>query len=57
MQEETVDDMHGDAILGGEVLEFQDKLAVCQVRHLPSPEGRHIGELQVFDEDPVVLSA
>ena len=49
--------MDGDTILGGHVLEFQHKLPVCQVGHLPAPEGRHASELQVFDEDPVVLLA
>ena len=49
--------MDGDTILGGHVLELQHKLPVCQVGHLPAPEGRHASELQVFDEDPVVLLA
>ena len=49
--------MDGDTILGGHILEFQHKLPVCQVGHLPAPEGRHASELQVFNEDPVVLLA
>ena len=49
--------MDGDTILGGHVLELQHKLPMCQVGHLPSPEGRHASELQIFDEDSVVLLA
>ena len=49
--------MDGDTVLGGHVLELQQKLPVCQVGHLPAPEGRHAGELQILNEDTVVLTA
>ena len=49
--------MYGDTVYGCHVLELQYKLPVCQVVHLPAPEGRHASELQVFNEDPVVLLA
>lgn len=49
--------MNGDTILGGHILELSYKFSVCQVTHLPAPQGRHTGELQVFDEDTVILPA
>ena len=49
--------MYGDTVYGCHVLELQYKLPVCQVCHLPSPDGRHANGLQFFDEDSVVLLA
>ena len=49
--------MDGDTILSGDVLQFVDKLSMCQIRHLPSPELRHACEAKVLDEDAVVLTA
>ena len=47
--------MDGDTILGGYILQLGDKRTVCKVAHLPTPQGRHAGELEVFDEDTVIL--
>ena len=49
--------MDGDTVLGGYVLQLGDKRTVCQVAHLPTPQGGHASELEVFDEDTVILSA
>ena len=49
--------MDGDTVLPGDILQFVDKLSMCKVRHLPSPELRHTSEAQVFDEDAVILAA
>ena len=49
--------MDGDTVLPGDILQFVDKLSMCQVRHLPSPELRHTCEAKILDEDTVVLTA
>ena len=49
--------MDGDTVLSGDILQFFDKLSMCQVRHLPSPELRHTCEAKILDKDAVVLSA
>ena len=49
--------MDGDTVLSGDILQFVDKLSMCQVRHLPSPELRHTCEAKILDEDSVVLTA
>ena len=49
--------MDGDTVLSGDILQFVDKLSMCQVRHLPSPELRHTREAKILDEDAVVLTA
>lgn len=48
--------MDGDTILGSHVLQFGDERTVSQVTHLPTPQGRHASELEVFDEDTVILT-
>ena len=49
--------MDGDTVLRRDILQFVDKLSMCQIRHLPSPELRHACEAKVLDEDSVVLTA
>ena len=36
--------MDGDTVLPGDILQFVDKLSMCQIRHLPSPELSHTCE-------------
>ena len=48
--------MNCDTILGSHVLQLGDESTVCQVAHLPAPQGCHTGELEVFDEDTIILS-
>ena len=56
-RKESVNLMDGDTVLSGNILQFVDKLGMCQVRHLPSPELRHACEAKILDEDAVVLTA
>ena len=44
-------------VLPGDILQFVDKLGMCQIRHLPTPELRHTCEAKILDEDSVVLTA
>ena len=53
----SVDLMDGDTVLAGNIFQFADKLAMRQVRHLPSPELCHTCEAKILDADAVVLTA
>ena len=56
-RKESVNLMDDDTVLSGNILQFVDKLGMCQVRHLPAPELSHTCEAKILNEDAVVLTA
>lgn len=49
--------MDGYTVFPGDILQFVDKLGMCQVRHLPTPELNHTCEAKILNEDTVVHTA